>query len=110
MPKRRKNYTQEFRDGAVDLLRTSDQPLSQVARELGVSVASLRNGKNQFLGASGGMAEGAVGDDGQPGASAKELWDENQKLKRENAYLKRQREILEKAASIRAEDPQLGLR
>ncbi len=32
MPKRRKNYTQEFRDGAVDLLRTSDQPLSQVAR------------------------------------------------------------------------------
>jgi transposase-like protein len=43
MPKRRKNDTQEFRDGAVDLLRTSDQPLSQVARELGVSVASLRN-------------------------------------------------------------------
>ncbi|MCH1505078.1 MAG: hypothetical protein L7V86_15970 [Verrucomicrobiales bacterium] len=42
--------------------------------------------------------------------SAKELWDENQKLKRENAYLKRQREILKKAASILAEDPQLGLR
>ncbi len=35
MPKRTKNYTHEFRDGAVDLLRTSDQPLSQVARELG---------------------------------------------------------------------------
>ena len=51
-----------------------------------------------------------VGDDGQPGASAKELWDENQKLKRENAYLKRQREILKKAASILAEDPQLGMR
>ena len=110
MPKRKKNYTQEFREGAVDLLRTSDQPLSQVARELGVSVASLRNWKNQFLGASGGMATGAVGDDGQPGASAKELWDENQKLKRENAYLRRQREILKKAASILAEDPQLGMR
>jgi len=54
--------------------------------------------------------QGAVGDDGQPGASAKELWDENQKLKRENAYLKRQREILKKAASILAEDPQLGMR
>ena len=93
MPKRRKNYTQEFRDGAVDLLRTSDQPLSQVARELGVSVASLRNWKNQF-----------------PGASAKELWDENQKLKRENAYLRRQRVILKKAASILGEDPQLGMR
>tara|TARA_B110000495_G_C22740414_1_gene434122 strand:+ start:203 stop:355 length:153 start_codon:yes stop_codon:yes gene_type:complete len=45
-----------------------------------------------------------------PGASAKELWDENQKLKRENTYLRRQREILKKAASILAEDPQLGLR
>jgi len=53
MPKRRKNDTQEFRDGAVDLLRTSDQPRSQVARELGVSVASLRNWKNQCQGTLG---------------------------------------------------------
>ena len=109
MPKRRKNYTKEFREGAVDLVRTSDQALSQVARELGVSVASLRNWKNQFLGASEGMADGAVGDDGQPVASAKELWDDNQRLRRENAHLKRQREILKKAASILAEDPQLGM-
>ena len=106
----RKTYTNEFRKGAVDLLRASNQPLSLVARELGVSVASLRTWKNQFLGASGGMAKGAVGDDGQPGTSAKELWDENQKLKRENTYLRRQREILKKAASILAEDPQLGMR
>lgn len=109
MPTRRKTYTPEFREGAVDLLRTSDQSLAQVARELGVSAASLRNWKNQFLGASGGLDDGAVGDDGQPGASAKELWDENQKLRRENAHLKRQREILKKAASILAEDPQLGM-
>ena len=94
----------------MDLLRTSEQPLSQVARELGVSVASLRNWKNQFLGASAGMADVAVGDDGQPVASAKELWGENQRLRRENAHLKRQREILKKAASILAEDPQLGMR
>jgi transposase len=110
MSKRRKTYTNEFREGAVDLMRNSDQPLSQIARELGVSVASLRNWKKQFLVASGAMADGAVGDDGQPGASAKELWDENQKLRRENAHLKRQREILKKAASILAEDPQLGMR
>ena len=91
-------------------MRTSDRPLSQVARELGVSVASLRNWKNQFLSASAGMADDAVGDDGQPVASAKELWDENQRLRHENAHLKRQREILKKAASILAEDPQLGMR
>lgn len=110
MSKRKKTYTPEFREGAVDLLRTSGQPVAQVARELGVSTASLRIWKNQFLGGSGGMADGAAGDDGQPGASAKELWDENQKLRRENAHLRRQREILKKAASILAEDPQLGLR
>jgi len=80
----------------VDLMRNSDQPLSQIARELGVTVTSLRNWKKQFLGGSGGMADGAVGDDGQPGTSAKELWNENQKLRRENAHLKRQREILKK--------------
>jgi transposase len=108
--RRRKTYTQEFREGAVDLLRTSGQPLSQVARELGVSVASLRNWKNQFLGASAGLADGALGDDGLPVASAKELWDDNQRLLRENLHLKRQREILKKAASILAEDPQLGMR
>lgn len=110
MSNRRKTYTKEFREGAVDLLRTSGQPLAQVARELGVSVASLRTWKNQFLGASGAMAGGAVDDHGQPVASAKELWDENQRLRRENAHLKRQREILKKAASILAEDPQLGMR
>ena len=70
----------------------------------------MRGWKNQFLGGSGGLNEGAVGDDGQPGTSAKGLWDENQKLKRENAHLRRQREILKKAASILAEDPQLGMR
>jgi len=94
----------------VDLLRSSDKPLFEVARELGVSTGSLRAWKNHFLGASGGLDEGAVGDGGQPGTSAKELWDENQKLKRENAHLRRQREILKKAASILAEDPQPGMR
>jgi len=105
MSNRRKTYTKEFREGAVDLLRNSDQSLSQVARELGVSVASLRNWKNQFLDTSGGT----VSNEGQPVASAKELWDDNQRLRRENAKLKRQREILKKAASILAEDPQLGM-
>ena len=35
---------------------------------------------------------------------------EEKKLKKENEYLRRQREILKKAASILAEDPQLGMR
>jgi len=35
---------------------------------------------------------------------------EIKKLERENEYLRRQREILKKAASILGEDPQLGMR
>ena len=35
---------------------------------------------------------------------------EIRRLQRENEYLRRQREILKKAASILAEDPQLGMR
>jgi transposase len=35
-------YPEEFKREAVELLRTSGQPLAQVARELGISPASLR--------------------------------------------------------------------
>jgi len=52
---------------------------------------------------------GAEGDGTAPEASAKELRDENQRLRREVLYLQRQRDILKKAASILAEDPQLGM-
>ena len=87
-----------------------NKPLKQVARDLGICVTSLRRWRDRALGGSGGNGPGAVGDEAVPAASAKELWDENQRLRRENEYLRRQREILKKAASILAEDPQLGMR
>jgi len=102
-------YTPEFRQGAIDLLRTSGKPLTQVARELGVSANSLRNWKARLLGASRNPGSGAGGDAPGPSASAEQLWDENVRLRREVEYLKRQREILKKAASILAHDPQLGM-
>jgi len=42
--------------------------------------------------------------------TAEDLYAENQDLRKEVDYLRRQREILKKADSILAEDPQLGLR
>lgn len=110
MPKTRPTYTDEFRRDAVELLRTSGKPLSQVARDLHVSDASLRKWREALLGPNGGIRAGASGDGVDPAVSAQELWDENIRLRREVEYLKRQREILKKAASILAEDPQLGLR
>ena len=103
-------YTEEFRRDAVELLRSSGRPISQVARELGVNVNSLRTWRNRILGQSGGESFGAVGDKDRAGASAEELLAEIKQLKKENEYLKRQREILKKAASILSENPELGMR
>ena len=36
-------YTEEFRRDAVDLVRSSQRPINQVARELGMSHETLRN-------------------------------------------------------------------
>jgi transposase len=104
------NYTEEFRRDAVELLRSSGRPISQVARELGVNVNSLRTWRNRILGQSEGESFGAVGDKDRAGASAEELLAEIKQLKKENEYLKRQREILKKAASILSENPELGMR
>jgi len=110
MPYTRKTYSEEFRRDAVELLRTSGKPLKPLARELGLSASTLRKWRDHYLGKSARSGRGAVGDEAAPEASAKELWDENQRLRREVEHLKRQREILKKAASILAEDPQLGMR
>jgi len=75
-----------------------------------VNVNSLRTWRNRILGLSGGESFGAVGDKGRAGAPAEDLLAEIKKLKKENEYLRRQREILKKAASILSEDPQLGMR
>lgn len=109
MPRTKPSYTPEFRRDAVELLRTSGKPLRRVAADLGISDGSLRKWREDLLGTSGRNGGGAVGDEAVPAESAKELWDENQRLRKEVAYLKRQREILKKAASILAEDPQLGM-
>ena len=103
-------YTEDFRRDAVDLLRNSGRPISQVARELGVNVNSLRSWRNRILGQSGGESFGAAGDKDRAEASAEELLAEIKQLKKENEYLKRQREILKKAASILSENPELGMR
>jgi transposase len=35
-------YPEQFREDAVDLVRSSDRPLRQIARELGVNHETLR--------------------------------------------------------------------
>ena len=107
------SYTEEFRRDAVELLQSSGRPISQVSRELGVNVNSLRTWRNRILGQSGGESLGVPrtrNDKGRSGATAEELLAEIKQLKKDNEYLKRQRDILKKAASILSENPELGMR
>ena len=108
MPRSKLPYTQEFRKEAVDLYVSSGRPLKRVAEELGISANSLRSWKKDLLGGSGGQSR-AVGE-ALAGADPEQMAEEIRRLHREVEYLKRQREILKKAASILAEDPQLGMR
>ena len=55
MPKQPKTYTREFKVEAVHLVKSSGKPLSQIARELGVSETALYNWGKQ-LGQQGEQA------------------------------------------------------
>ena len=99
------NYDEEFRRNAVELYATSGKPLSEVARELGISANSLRNWKKRLLGQNAGAAIDAPGGDECAVMTAEQQAEEIRRLRKENEYLKRQREILKKAALILGEDP-----
>jgi transposase len=101
MPSTRRVYTEEERAQVVDLLLSSGRPLKQVARELGITPYTLRGWRDRRIGKPAGATE-------VPTAESPEQ--ELKRLRREVAYLQRQREILKKAMSILGEDPHLGMR
>jgi len=90
--KRSRRYDAEFKENAVALVN-SGRPIVEVARDLGVSIWSLRHWvarKNNGQGQS------------QPTTLANESAEqrENRRLKQEIEYLRRQRDILKKALAI----------
>jgi transposase len=86
-------YSKEFKREAVQLLRTSDRTVPQLAKELGVSQGSLRNWANQ-RDVDEGKTEGLNSDER----------DELRRLRRENKVLAEEREILKKAAAFFASE------
>ncbi len=100
MPRTHQPYDATFRQQAVELAQTSGKPFRDVARDLGVSVDTLRAWRQQQ---TSQPATGPVATTVKPG----ELERENQRLRRELAYTQRQREILKKALAICSEQPGL---
>ncbi len=92
-----KTYTEEFKQDAVRLVETSGKPKTQVARDLGISESALYRWLKEY-GTEQPQATTATGQ------SVKELEAELKRLRRENAVLREEREILKKAISIYSQD------
>lgn len=109
MVRSRPTYTEEFRSDAVNLLRTSDRSMREVAQSLGVSIYALREWYRRSE-----MAKKSKKDKppprpailGEETAAQKlaRLERENAALRKENDTLKMDREILKKAAAFFAKE------
>jgi transposase len=91
MPQRR--YTREFKLSAVNLVNAQGYTIPEAAKSLGVDPSNIRGWVGKF------SAEPGLAPTGE-GAVAEEL----RKLRKENARLLMEREILKKAAVFFAKE------
>ncbi len=93
--KKRKKYTQEFKEEAVKLVTEQGYQVSEAARNLGVHPNMLSRWKREIL-----------GDDESSSGSGNlnDVQAELQRLRKENKRLKMEREILKKAAAFFAKE------
>ena len=91
-----KRFDKEFKSKAIKLAISSSQPISQSAKDLGINEGTLyswvKNNRNAYI-----EAHGEKGND---------IHDELAKLRKENARLKEEREILKKAAAFFSKESQ----
>lgn len=93
MPPTKPPYPPEFRREAVQLARSTERSIAQVARDLGVSDQTLRNWIKQ-ADVDAGRREGLTSEERE----------ELRRLRRENRTLLQEREILKKAAAFFARE------
>ena len=89
-----KQYTDEFREESVRLALETRSSIAQVARDLGVSVWTLRGWVRKYREKS---RAGEV-------RRAETVEEENRRLKRELCILRQERDILKKAAAYFAKE------
>ncbi len=92
MAKQQKTYTREFKLEAVQLVKSSGKPMSQVARELGISDSALSKWCKQV----NEQGEQAFPGSGHQMAQEEEL----RRLKRELEITRQERDIFKKVVSI----------
>jgi transposase len=92
MAEKRRSFTPEFKQEAVRLLTESGRPLRQVARELGLHAAQLRDWRRELARPSAVAA---------PAPSDAE---EVRRLRRELEVVRQERDFLKKAAAFFAKE------
>jgi transposase len=93
MAEKRRKYTKEFKEEAVRLLKGGDRSLAQIARDIGVSDTTLWGWAN---------GRGLKGE--KPPTQSLTETEEVRQLRRENALLREEREILKKAMAFFARE------
>lgn len=85
---KQKRFTQEFRDEAVRLVLTSGRRQTEIARDLGLGHSTLERWLSQARGGLPPVVGGETPDE------------ELKRLRRENAVLRQERDILKKATAF----------
>lgn len=92
-----KSYTAEFKHGAVELALRGDQSISEVANNLDMSVKTLHNWLKEARNKSGMGSEVKM-------SKQESVEEELKRLRKENARLKMERDILKKATAYFAKE------
>jgi transposase len=95
MKKKRRKYTQEFKEEAVKLVTEQGYQIAETARNLGVNENVLGRWKRD-------MERGGEESPGLKGGAVLQV--ELNRLRKENKRLKMEREILKKAAAFFAKE------
>ena len=88
--KMKPSYSAEFKERAVKLAVESDQAIAQTARDLGIKGNTLYTWIAKYH-----QGDSRTADE----INSEHLYEELKRLKRENAKLREEREILKKAAA-----------
>jgi len=86
----RRKFDEQFKEGAVRIVRETGKPIAQVARELGISGGTLGNWVNRDRRAR-------EGGDGRLDESERE---ELKRLRAENAELAMERDVLKRSVAL----------
>lgn len=94
--KKRRRYSREFKLEAVRLVDLSEDPVADIAKELGLKPSLLYQWRQMYS---------TKGDASFPGSGRQRgIEEENTRLKRELAKIKEERDILKKAATYFAKE------